>query len=150
MNCSVFTYGTLELPDVMVAVTGRSFDSVEAIADGYARFLLKGRIYPGMTSASRHTTSGRVYFEVDEPSLSLLDRFEDNLYVRQFIPVQTATANWVKAYAYLIEPKDKDALTADPWKKETFAAKHLPLYLAACRAFRCTANRSLDIHSSNF
>ena len=151
MSCSVFTYGTLEIPDVMEAVTGRSFDSVEATADGYARFLLKGRIYPGMTPVSGHTTSGRVYFEVDERSLLLLDQFEDDVYVRQLISVHTAAANWLNAYAYIIDPKDKDVLTANPWSKETFAAKHLSSYLAACRGFhRTTTNCSLHIQSSNF
>ena len=57
MSCSVFTYGTLEFPDVMEAVTGRSFKSVEAMAEGYARYLLKERMYPGMTPVSGHNTS---------------------------------------------------------------------------------------------
>ena len=139
---SIFTYGTLEFPDIMEAVTGRSFDSVEATADGYARYLLKGRIYPGMTPVSGHKTSGRVYFEVDERSLVLLDQFEDECYMRQLILIQTAAGKWVKAYAYIIESKDKDRLTADPWDKDTFAEKHLSAYLAACRGFHRTITRS--------
>ena len=150
MNSSVFTYGTLEIPDIMEAVTGRSFDSVEALADGYARFLLKGRIYPGMTPVFGHTTSGRVYVEVDEHSLVLLDQFEDEWYVRQLIPVQTAAANWLNAYAYVIDPKDKNRLTTEPWIKETFVAKHHSAYLAACRGFHSTMNRFLHHQSSHF
>ncbi len=45
----VFTYGTLEIPEVMEAVIGKSLASAEAWAKGFAKFLLKGRIYPGMT-----------------------------------------------------------------------------------------------------
>jgi len=45
-GCSVFTYGTLEVPDVMEAVTGRVFDSAEAITEGDAQYLLQERIYP--------------------------------------------------------------------------------------------------------
>lgn len=150
MSCSVFTYGTLEFPEVMEAVTGRTFDGVEATADGYARFLLKGQIYPGMTPASGQKTSGRVYVGVDEHALALLDQFEDDVYVRQFINVHTINGNLLSAYAYVIEPKDKGTLTADPWIHETFAAKHLATYLAACRVFHLTASRSLHIQSSNF
>ena len=149
MNCSVFTYGTLEIPTVMEAVTGRSFDSVEATADDYARYLLKGRIYPGMTPDSGQKTSGRVYFEVDEQSLVLLDQFEDEWYARQLIPVHTAAGRWVKAYAYIIESKDKDKLTANPWMKDTFAEKHLSAYLAACRGFHRTITRSLQNQPSH-
>ena len=150
MNGSVFTYGTLEIPDIMEAVTGRSFDSVEAMADGYARYLLKGRVYPGMTPVSGRTTSGRVYLGVDEQSLELLDQFEDDVYVRRLIPVQTTTANWLKAFAYIIDPKDKDWLTADPWIKESFAEQYLSSYLAACRGFHGTVNRSPHHQSSHF
>ena len=150
MNGSVFTYGTLEIPAVMEAVTGRSFDSVKAIADGYARYLLKGRMYPGMTPVSGHTTSGRVYFEVDEHSLGLLDHFEDEWYVRQLIPIHTAASNRLKAYAYMIDPKDKDRLTGDPWIQETFVEKHLSSYLEACRGFHRNINRSLHNQSSHF
>ena len=149
MNCSVFAYGTLELPDIMEAVTGRSFGSVGGTADGYARFLLKGRIYPGMTAASNHTTFGRVYLGVDEFSLALLDQFEDDVYVRQLIPIQAVTANQLNAYAYIIEPKDKDALTTDPWIKEKFVAEHHAAYLTACRAFHLSAKRSLRTQSSS-
>ena len=80
----------------MEAVTGRSFDSVEAMALGYARYLLKERMYPGMTPVSGHHTCGRVYVEVDEHSLGLLDQFEDDVYVRQLIPVQTTDRELVE------------------------------------------------------
>ena len=150
MSRSVFTYGTLEIPTVMESVTGRSFDSVEATAHGYARYLLKGRIYPGMTPVSGQRTSGRVYLGLDEQSFALLDQFEDDVYVRQLISVQTFEGKWLKAYAYVIEPEDKDRLTADPWRKDMFAAKHLSAYLTACRSFHSVSYHSLLNQSSQF
>lgn len=149
---SVFTFGTLEVSDVMEAVTGRVFDSAEAITEGYARHLLKGRIYPGMTPVSGQTTSGRVYFDVSRSALERLDKFEDEIYVRQLISVQTDKDHWFNAYAYIIEPKDRAVLSMNPWIPEKFVKDHLASYLAAlaaCRQFQLTAIRSLPNQSSN-
>jgi gamma-glutamylcyclotransferase (GGCT)/AIG2-like uncharacterized protein YtfP len=143
---SVFTYGTLEVPDVMEAVTGRVFDSAEAITDGYARYLLKGRIYPGMTPVSGQATSGRVYFNVSRGTLERLDEFEDDIYVRQWIPVRTDEGHGFNAYAYIIEPKDRAVLSMNPWIREKFVKDHLATYLAACRHFHLTISRSLPSH----
>lgn len=49
----VFTYGTLEVPDVMGAVTGRVYNSAEAITEGYARYLLKGTDLSGYDACLR-------------------------------------------------------------------------------------------------
>lgn len=146
---SVFTYGTLEVPDVMEAVTGRVFDSAEAITEGYARYLLKGRIYPGITPVSGQATSGRVYFGVSQQALTLLDEFEDEIYVRQLIAVRTDEGHWFNAYAYIIEPKDRGVLSVNPWIREKFVKDHLASYLAAGRTFHLAAGRTLATQSPN-
>jgi len=147
---SVFTYGTLEVPDVMEAVTGRVFDSAEAITEGYARYLLKGRIYPGITPVSGQATSGRVYFGVSQQALTLLDEFEDEIYVRQLIAVRTDEGHWYNAYAYIIEPKDRGVLSVNPWIREKFVEDHLAFYLAAGRTIHLAAGRSLPTQSPNW
>ncbi len=146
---SVFTYGTLEIPDVIEAVTGQVHDSAEATTKGYVRFLLKGRIYPGITPASGSETSGRVYFDLNQEALAMLDEFEDEVYVRKLIPVQTVEGHWFNAYAYIIEPKDRGVLSANPWMRGKFVEEHLDSYLAACRTFHLTASRSLPTQSPN-
>jgi len=145
---SVFTYGTLEVPEVMEAVTGQVFDSAIAIAEGYVRYLLKERIYPGMTSVSGQTTSGRVYFDVSRQALMLLDEFEDEIYVRQLISVRTDEGHRFNAYAYIIEPKDCAVLSINPWERERFVKDHLASYLAACRHFQLTVSRFPSSRSS--
>ena len=142
-NVAVFTYGTLEFPEVMEAVTGRGFDSVEATTEGYARYLLKGRIYPGMTPVSGQTTTGRVYLGITQQTLELLDDFEDDMYVRQLITVRIQEGHEFNAYAYIIQPKDRAVLSGNPWVRETFVKDHLASYLAACRQFHMISSRSL-------
>ena len=76
----VFTYGTLMLPSVMEAVTGRRFAAQKAMLHGYARFRVKGASYPGVVEAVGATTDGVLYLDVDAPSLARLDAFEGAFY----------------------------------------------------------------------
>ena len=46
MRC--FTYGTLQISEVMEAVAGRVLSWVEAEAQGFAQFRFTDRIYPEM------------------------------------------------------------------------------------------------------
>lgn len=131
----LFTYGTLEIPEVMEAVTGRSWASAEARAEGFAKFLLKGRIYPGMTALQGSICSGRVYYHVDRRTLEILDAFEDELYARERIEVEVEGGRFLQAYAYLIRSQDRECLTSIPWQPEEFKSKHLVRYLEACKTF---------------
>ena len=132
----VFTYGTLEIPEVMEALTGRSWASAEAWAKGFAKFLLKGRIYPGMTGAQGSICSGRVYYHIDPRTLEILDAFEDEVYTRDRIEVEVEGGRPLQAYAYLIRPQDRECLTATPWQLDEFKSKHLVRYLEACKTFQ--------------
>ncbi len=43
----VFTYGTLEIPEVMETVTGQALASREATAKDFVRYLIQDCVYPG-------------------------------------------------------------------------------------------------------
>ena len=131
----LFTYGTLEIPEVMEAVTGRALASAEARAKGFAKFLLKGRIYPGMTAVKGATCSGRVYYHIDRRTLDILDAFEDEIYARERIEVEVSEGRFLHADAYLIPPQHRDCLTATPWQPDEFMTTHLVHYLEACKTF---------------
>lgn len=132
----LFTYGTLEIPEVMEAVTGKSWASAEARTKGFAKFLLKGRIYPGMIAARGAVCSGRVYYHIDRRTLEILDAFEDEVYTRERIDVEVEQGRSMEAYAYLIPPQHRDCLTSTPWKADEFRTRHLVHYLEACKAFQ--------------
>lgn len=131
----LFTYGTLEIPEVMEAVTGKSWASAEARAKGFAKFLLNGRIYPGMTALPGADCSGRIYYDIDRRTLEVLDAFEDGVYARERIEVEVEGSRSLQAYAYLIPPDYRDCLTSTPWKPDEFMSKHLARYLDACKTF---------------
>ena len=131
----VFTYGTLEIPQVMEAVTGRALASAEARAKGFAKYLLKGRIYPGMIAVAGAVCSGRVYYHLDRRTLDILDAFEDEVYTRERIEVEVMEGGSLEAHAYLIPPLHRECLTSTPWKPDEFMTRHLVRYLEACKAF---------------
>ena len=131
----LFTYGTLEIPEVMEAVTCKSLASAEAWAKGFTKFLLKGRIYPGMTALPGATCSGRVYYHIDRRTLEILDAFEDEVYIRERIEVEVQEGRSLEAYAYLIPPHYRDCLTSILWQPDEFRSKHLVHYLETCKTF---------------
>ena len=131
----IFTYGTLEIPAVMALVTGKSFSAVPAYAQGFARFLLKNRIYPGMIAAPGEHTAGCLYLNVDQKSFGLLDQFEDDLYIRQEIIVSTTLGSTIEAYAYIIPSDQQACLSPNSWDRHYFEQHHLKPYLEACQDF---------------
>ena len=135
MKSSLFAYGTLEIPEVMAAVTGQSFFSVGATAHGFVRYVLTGKIYPGMISESGASTQGRVYLNVNEQALTLLDEFEDDVYVRKLIDIRTFSGQCLKAFAYLLPEEVRGILSLDCWNKDKFLSTYLKEYLHSCHAF---------------
>ncbi len=142
----VFTYGTLEIPEVMEAVTGRPWASAQAWIKGFAKFLLKGRIYPGMTAVQGSICSGRVYYRIDSRTLEILDAFEDEVYTREQIEVEVEGGRFLQAHAYLIRPQDRACLTAAPWQPDDFKSEHLVRYLEACKTFHREVSGYLPRH----
>ena len=141
---SVFTYGTLEIPEVMETVTGQSFTSFDATVHGFVRYLLQGKIYPGMTRDPGASTLGRVYVDMNERALTLLDKFEDEIYVRELLEINVHTGGSHKAFAYLIPQEIRELLSSEPWNKHEFLSMHFNLYIQSCRAFHEEVSRSLQ------
>jgi gamma-glutamylcyclotransferase (GGCT)/AIG2-like uncharacterized protein YtfP len=133
---NIFTYGTLMIPEVMVAVTTRKFRSIDAILKGYARFTVKGESYPGIVPAAGAATEGIIYFDVDEWSLERLDAFEGDLYQRIQIQAETKEKEILKADTYVIKPKFRSNLSSLEWNIKEFAQKHLKTFLETYTGFQ--------------
>jgi hypothetical protein len=54
----LFVYGSLQLPQVMRLVAGRHFPSALVRLEGYARFRVRGEVYPGIVSCPGEQTAG--------------------------------------------------------------------------------------------
>ncbi len=140
-----FAYGTLELSEVMEAVTGRVFPARDALLRGFARALLAERAYPGVVERADAETTGILYEAVDERAFALLDRFEDAFYERRQALVEVGGGERVSAFVYVIPPAHAGLLTSTPWERERFAAAHGPAFVAHCRDFHRRASRELAL-----
>lgn len=135
MSSSLFSYGTLEISPVMEAVTGKSFRSTAAVLPDYARFLVRGKTYPGVFHDHGSRVTGVLYEEVDRDSLALLDLFEGNFFRRERIQAVTPSQPRVDAYTYVVPAEHRRLLSSRPWDREAFISLHLEYFLPHCREF---------------
>jgi gamma-glutamylcyclotransferase (GGCT)/AIG2-like uncharacterized protein YtfP len=137
----LFAYGSLEVPTVMQAVTGRSFRNTRARILGFERYMLKGRVYPGIIHAASGETDGRIYFDLDENAFARLDHFEADEYDRVCVEVEVEADGGVQqkgetrieAFVYVIPSDRRDLLGDDRWDEQEFVTERLAAYLADTR-----------------
>jgi gamma-glutamylcyclotransferase (GGCT)/AIG2-like uncharacterized protein YtfP len=126
---SVFCYGTLTFPQIMQAITGRTFPHCQATLEGYLCVLIKGAVYPAVVVAEGHHTEGVLYRHVDPSSLRRLDRYEDRPYVRRTLSVRLTDGSEHSAEVYLVPPHKHWMLSSNPWNNKRFAQVHLKNHL---------------------
>lgn len=134
MKTAVFTYGTLQFPEVMVAVTGGTFASVPALLENYACYSLKGKSYPGIRRQPGALTQGILYTGIDARALQRLDDFEDDFYRRQTLLVVTADGARTAAEVYVVAEERYELLASNLWDSERFKEHSLQRFLSRCRA----------------
>lgn len=129
----VFAYGSLQIPAVMQAVTGRNFASQPAMLQDYGRCRLRDRCYPGVRHRAGRRTEGVLYRRVDRLALSRLDRFEDPFYRRQSLRILVAPGCIGQAEVYVIPPANYRLLERRAWSLQRFRRYALKRYLRRCR-----------------
>jgi gamma-glutamylcyclotransferase (GGCT)/AIG2-like uncharacterized protein YtfP len=117
----VFCYGTLEDPERMRAITGRVFAAEPAVLDGFARYRVRGRPYPGAVPEAGAQSRGTLYRGVDAASLASLDRYEGDAYERHLVRVHTAVGER-SAWVWLLRPERAHELSGEPWDRDAFLA----------------------------
>lgn len=126
---AVFTYGTLQIPEVMRAVTGKNFAGQKARLENFSRHKLNGRSYPGIRPQSGAFTEGLLYTGVDAASLAQLDRFEDDFYRRQTLIVRSMDGVARAAEVYTVSEECLGLLLPESWDLEEFRKQSLAQFL---------------------
>jgi gamma-glutamylcyclotransferase (GGCT)/AIG2-like uncharacterized protein YtfP len=132
---NVFTYGSLMIPSVMAAVTGKHFQVMKACLREYARFKVKGESYPGIIYKTGAATDGVVHRDVDDLSLNLLDDFEGELYKRISVPVEVDQSGALIAETYVVSPEHLHRLSSVPWDVDKFKKENLQEFLRSYKGF---------------
>jgi len=67
--------------------------------------------------------------------LHILDEFQDEVYMRKLITVETQDGEKFKAFSYLLPWAHQGFLTSQPWVRDDFMAQYLHEYVRSCQAF---------------
>jgi len=118
------------VPEVMQAVTGRTFRAEPATLTGYTRYRIKRHVYPGIVATKYGYVDGLLYYAIDVDSLQSLDAFESEVYDRKNVQVLLADKDEVEAFTYVIAPRYKHLLSDDDWDVQKFEQQDLHRYLA--------------------
>lgn len=127
----IFVYGTLIFPELVHALTGKTFKTKSAELAGYERLKIYdgdlAREYPALVESSAGKVEGLVLLDIDEESLALLDFFEDEEYERCLVDV-TIDGEVRAVFAYVYELQD-ETIFKDEWNPDEFKHVHLDEYL---------------------
>jgi gamma-glutamylcyclotransferase (GGCT)/AIG2-like uncharacterized protein YtfP len=126
----LYTYGTLQVAAIIERIVGRPLSGVPARLDGYARFRVRGRVYPAIVEAAGGEVSGVLYAGLEPAELDRLDFYEGDLYERREVSVW-AGAVAQRAATYVLRPALRHELSDEPWDLDGFLRDHLDDYLAA-------------------
>jgi gamma-glutamylcyclotransferase (GGCT)/AIG2-like uncharacterized protein YtfP len=126
---SLFTYGTLQFPEVLMVLLGRSPKTEPAAVSGWRAAALAGRSYPGLVAAAG-TATGRVLSGLGRQDIQIIDDFESGPYELRPLTLADGLTAW--AYVWT----DLAAVRPEDWSCEDFAARTLATFVLRCRDWR--------------
>lgn len=130
---NLFAYGTLQVPGVFRAVTGRSLPARPATLAGYARYRLRGLSYPGLIAEVGAVTEGLLITGIGPRELARLDAFEDDFYRRVTLRVSIGAGKLISADVYVIPAEHRDLIDRRPWQLDAFVLDEGQEFLRRCR-----------------
>ena len=116
----LFAYGTLMCEDIFHDVSGCRRPHISGYLCGYSRRAVKEEPYPAIFPDENGVTKGIVYLHLPEPAWQLLDRFEGDMYHRNFVRVESEDGRIISAMAYVIQPEFLNLLEPFEWNFENF------------------------------
>lgn len=114
---SLFAYGTLQFPEVLIELLGRCPRFVPAALPGWRAAVLPGLVYPGLVPAPGVSAPGVVLTGLTAAEWRILDAYEDEQYDLRSVRLDRSRSVWT--YAWRAE------VGAQTWRPELFAATYL-------------------------
>lgn len=128
---NLFVYGTLVCPEILFALTGKSFKTDAALLKEFKRHsIFDGHVlrkYPAIKISKNNVVEGLVIYNMDQRSLEILDRYETNEYVRRAVHICVGE-KIINAYTYVWKENLNHQLKGD-WSLEEFKEKYLQEYM---------------------
>jgi hypothetical protein len=124
----LYAYGTLQVPEVLQQVIGRSVAGRPAVLEGYARYRLRNQVYPGIVEHPGGHVTGLLYSGIDAHELERLDAYEGPLYERRSLTLRV-DGEQIEATGYVLRIEHRRLLSNHPWELGAFSRDHLTDYL---------------------
>lgn len=132
----LFVYGTLQFPEVLRALLGRTPDSSPVTLDGWRAAALARRPYPGLVPANA-TVPGILLTGLGADELKVLDEYESGPYDLRELSLTDGRPAW--SYVWT----DASCVLAADWSADEFAVEHLSGFVVRVGAWlagRAAAN----------
>jgi len=124
----LFVYGTLQFPEVLGILLGRTPDSSPMALKGWRAAALARRTYPGLVPANA-TVPGMLLTGLRAEELEVLDEYESGPYELRKLSLTDGRPAW--SYVWT----DATSVLASDWSADEFAAGHLPGFVVQVRAW---------------
>ncbi|MBD3245515.1 MAG: hypothetical protein GF333_00705 [Candidatus Omnitrophica bacterium] len=118
---SLFVYGTLQFPEIMRNVTGKTFPARPARLQGYRRYRVRGDQtedpYPAVVK-EKGVVQGLLVSGIDEATLRKIDQYEGGEYTRKWVKVLSENGPR-PAWTYVWNHSEPGRLQGE-WDSEEF------------------------------
>lgn len=122
MENALFAYGTLQLPEMMQKILGRSVSGVPALLKDYRSGLVARANFPGIVPQAGECVEGMRLTGFSQDDLQLLDAYEGELYRRIRVQVHLKEEPFLQkqSWVYCMAPWAHGRVTATPWTIEWY------------------------------
>ena len=124
---NIFVYGTLQSPEIVKKLTGKSFKTSPAVLQGYNRYCVKECDYPAVIQKDNAETAGLVLENVDDFSLDIISFYEGDEYEKKILPIMVN--GLMKNTIAFIWNAEITNLKNEEWNFKEFENQRLDYYL---------------------
>jgi gamma-glutamylcyclotransferase (GGCT)/AIG2-like uncharacterized protein YtfP len=149
---AVFVYGLLTFPDIVKAITGKTYPMQPASLADYKSYGVSQQPgetpVPALAPCANHLQQGYLLLDVGPAELDKLDFFEElnsGLYLRQKVRVCCA-GQWLDAWCYIVGPALEPYLSGD-WDVRQVSEEHKKQLITQLIPSMLTTYHKLDAQS---
>jgi len=87
-----------------------------AVLHDYSRHQIRGTPYPAISPRKGVSVKGKLYFDIDGRTFSVLDDYEDDYYVKTEVTVTADDGMEYEAYTYVLRDEFRGLLSEQDWE----------------------------------
>ena len=131
----LFVYGSLIVPEVLLALLARAPRSEDAVLAGWSARCLRGVAYPGLVPDERGVARGLVLHDLTSDETALIDAWETDVYEKRLVHPSVDDGSSIAAYAYVLGSRSVEEADARAWTVDVLSSE-LDEFCADTRGFR--------------